>query len=335
MSSTEETSDIENLITKIGEIDINNSHNFINIKPDIKQELNPNITDIPSTSRGPFAREPPLKRRFTTPTDSFYTRNPTGYAGLSSLPNDNYTPLKKMRNENINPFGIFLDLDCVSNVEEAIDKWETSLRIAVEINKMDFEITKRFLEKTLVNSASRFWQNMTEATKNVIFLADSPSQLITRAAEAFQLEFHGEGRLIKDPTMIMKYVIALQRLQLCDMCEIEKYICVFQDFYYHIYHQTDNSDSYLPLFFSKIPNPWGQKLIETYNPMTTDTLGKRIAHLRDKLSSWCGDAILAKATKGLRKRISLCSDTPKMPLMIGCDSQYYYEKIKRKYKKRK
>ncbi|KAL5822899.1 hypothetical protein ACOSQ4_020799 [Xanthoceras sorbifolium] len=69
--------------------------------------------------------------------------------------------------------------------------------------------------------------------------------------------------------------------------------------------------------------------------MTADTLGKRIAHLRNKLSSWCGCAILAKATKGLRKRISLCCDTPKMPLMIGCDSPYYYGKIKIKYKKRK
>ncbi|KAL5822898.1 hypothetical protein ACOSQ4_020798 [Xanthoceras sorbifolium] len=111
-----------------------------------------------------------------------------------------------MKNENINPFGIFLNLDCVSNVEEAIDKWETSLRIAVEINKMDLEVTKRFIEKTLINSASRFWQHMPDETKNVILASITPSDLITSTVEAFQLEFHGEGRLIKDPTTINKYV---------------------------------------------------------------------------------------------------------------------------------
>ena len=60
-----------------------------------------------------------------------------------------------------------------------------------------------------------------------------------------------------------------------------------------------------------------------------------ITHVRNKLSDWCGDAILAKVTRGLKKRISLCCDAPKMPLMIGCESPYYYDKIKRKYKKKK
>ena len=74
-------------------------------------------------------------------------------------------------------------------------------------------------------------------------------------------------------------------------------------------------------------------MIETYNPETLDTLGRRIAHIREKLSNWCANALLAKASKELKKRISLCCDKPKMPIMIGCDSQYYYGKIKWKYKK--
>ena len=40
-------------------------------------------------------------------------------------------------------------------------------------------------------------------------------------------------------------------------------------------------------FFAKIHDPWGNKLIDTYYPGTTDTLGKRITHVRDKLSEWC------------------------------------------------
>ena len=89
----------------------------------------------------------------------------------------------------------------------------------------------------------------------------------------------------------------------------------------------------MPLFFAKIPDPWENKLIDTYKSGTINTLGKRITHLRDKLSEWCGDAILAKMSKGLKKRTSLCCGNPKMPTMIGCDSSYYYGKIKKKYKK--
>jgi hypothetical protein len=77
----------------------------------------------------------------------------------------------------------------------------------------------------------------------------------------------------------------------------------------------------------------GTKINNSYNPGTTDTLGKRISHLKDKMSEWCGDAILAKLTRGLRKRISLCCDNIKIPTMIGCENPYYYNKIKRKYKK--
>ena len=58
-----------------------------------------------------------------------------------------------MKNEPINPFGIYLDLDCISNTEEAIDKWEAALRISITLNKMDIVTAQLFLEKTLVNSA--------------------------------------------------------------------------------------------------------------------------------------------------------------------------------------
>lgn len=323
--------DIDSLVTKIGEININD--NFVNLKGEIKQEnYVPNVNDIPSTSNS------------TTITNAF-TRPTEGYAVIKTTikkrdkakdeNNEKYKPYESMKNEAINPFGIYLDLDCVNNTEEAIDKWETALRTAVAINKMDKDILRGFLERTLLNSALRFWQNITEDTRNTIFENDDNlANIITRAVEALRLEFCGEGNIIKDTATVQKYSTALLRIQLCDMCEIDRYICVFQDYYYHIYNQVPNTESYLPLFFAKIPDPWGNKLIDTYKPGTTDTLGKRITHLRDKLSEWCGDAILAKMSKGLKKRTSLCCGNPKMPTMIGCDSSYYYGKIKKKYKKK-
>lgn len=315
-------SDVDNLITQIGDMDINEK--MVNIKPFVKEENeNANINDTASTSR-----QIPIRKDKTT----------KGYAAVQSSmkKKEKYVPYEVMKNEPINPFGIYLDLDCVSNADEAIDIWETAFRIAVQVNKIELVDIQSFLERTLLNSALRFWQHMDQNTKRIIFETDKiVANIITRAAEVIKIEFCGEGNIVRDPATIKKYTTALLRLQLCDICEIDKYICVFQDYYYHIYNQVSDTSSYLPLFFTKIPDPWGQKLIDTYNPgATTDTLGRRITFVRDKLSEWCADAILAKTTKGLRKRISLCCSNPKMPIMIGCDSTYYYGKIKRKYKKR-
>lgn len=107
---------------------------------------------------------------------------------------------------------------------------------------------------------------------------------ITRAVEAFRLEFCVEGNIIKDLITVQKYVIALQWLQLCDIYEIDRYICIFQDYYYHIYNQVTNTASYLPLFFVKTPDSWGYKLINTYNHETQMLFGKRISPFKDKLS---------------------------------------------------
>ena len=67
---------------------------------------------------------------------------------------------------------LYLDIDCTINTQEAIDKWETTLRISIAVNKMDFEISKLFLEKTLLNSVLRFWKNMSLETRNLIFMDD-------------------------------------------------------------------------------------------------------------------------------------------------------------------
>jgi hypothetical protein len=237
-TSNIEDSDVENLTTKIGDMELND--NFINIKTHPKEE-NFNVNDTPGTSSDSKIH---VRNEFNRPA--------RGYAAITTTVKneDNYKPYQSMKNEPINPFGIYLDVDCVNNTEEAIDKWETAFRIAVSVNKMDLDTIKGFLERTLLNSALRFWQNMHPDLKNTIFEMDNiTANIITRAVETFRLEFCGEGNLIKDPATVQKYTTALLRLQLCDICEIDRYICVFQDYYYHIYNQVLDTNSYLPLFF--------------------------------------------------------------------------------------
>jgi hypothetical protein len=61
-----------------------------------------------------------------------------------------------MKPETINPFGIYLDLDCVTHIEEATDKWELALRLIVTVNKIDYDTLRNFLKKTLINSVSQY-----------------------------------------------------------------------------------------------------------------------------------------------------------------------------------
>ena len=51
---------------------------------------------------------------------------------------------------------MYLDLNCISNTEKTIDTWETALRLVTTINKMDYDTTKGFIERTLVNNTLQF-----------------------------------------------------------------------------------------------------------------------------------------------------------------------------------
>ena len=54
------------------------------------------------------------------------------------------SPMDRLRPEGINPFGIYLDLDCNSDISSTLDRWETSLRLALSVNRMSLEDGKRY-----------------------------------------------------------------------------------------------------------------------------------------------------------------------------------------------
>lgn len=138
VDSDYENYDIDNLIIKIGDLDLSeNPDTFVNLKPYpiIKDNVtwNPNITDVASTSG----------TKQETQIRSGWDRSAKGYAGITSLRRETHTLVESMKNEPINPFGIYLYLDCIRNTEEAIDKWETTTRIAVTVNKMDYDYKRK------------------------------------------------------------------------------------------------------------------------------------------------------------------------------------------------
>lgn len=66
-----------------------------------------------------------------------------------------------------------------------------------------------------------------------------------------------------------------------------------------------------------IPEPWGKELIDNYNRLSQDTLGKMITFLQEKLSEWCDEVTLYKRSKRLKRKFACCSDNTISPTMIG------------------
>ena len=50
---------------------------------------------------------------------------------FGAIKEENDSPIDKLRPEGINPFGIYLDLDCNPDISSTLDRWETSIRLAV------------------------------------------------------------------------------------------------------------------------------------------------------------------------------------------------------------
>ena len=85
---------------------------------------------------------------------------------------------------------------------------------------------------------------------------------------------------------------------------------------------------YLNMFYSTITDPWGSTLIREYPFVSSDTLGRRISFLKEKLSHWCHHAYMIKKSKTIRRDNVLCCKGNDLITVIG-DLKKGYKKPKR------
>ena len=83
------------------------------------------------------------------------------------------------------------------------------------------------------------------------------------------------------------------------------------------------------MFYSKIPDPWGSALIREYPFVNSDTLGRRISFLKEKLSHWCHQTYLIKKYKIIRRENVLCYKGYDLITVIGDLKKKGYKKQKR------
>ena len=141
----------------------------------------------------------------------------------------------------------------------------------------------RYIGMAMIKSTSQLWHNLNLKTKATALEGESLINILTKVVHLLRTEFLGEGYIDRDlPQYAEKYVHALFKLELNDICLIDKYMCVFQDYYYHIYKKIGIDTMYLNMFYSKMPDPWGSTLIREYPFVSSDTLGRRIYFLKEK-----------------------------------------------------
>ena len=147
---------------------------------------------------------------------------------------------------------------------------------------------KRYIGIAMIKSALQFWKILKPDTKAQALDGENITNVVAKVVHLLRIEFLGEGYIDRDsPQYAEKYVHALLKLELNNICLLDKYICIFQDYYYHIYGKIGTYTMYLNMFYSKIPDPWGSALIRDYPFVNSDTLGRRISFLKEKLSELC------------------------------------------------
>ena len=86
-----------------------------------------------------------------------YTRTPTARGTTyvhESVKQEYDSPMDRLRPEDINPFGMYLDLDCNPDISYTLDRWETSLRLELSVNRMSLDDGKRYIGMAMIKSAS-------------------------------------------------------------------------------------------------------------------------------------------------------------------------------------
>ena len=135
--------------------------------------------------------------------------------------------MDQLRLEGINPFGIYLDLDCNPDISSTLDRWETSLRLAISVNRMSLEDAKIYIGMAMIKFASQYWQNLKIETKIQALQGENINDIVAKVVHLLRIEFLREGYIDSDsPQYAEKYVHALLKLELNDMSFRQIYLCL-------------------------------------------------------------------------------------------------------------
>ena len=185
---------------------------------------------------------------------------------FKSTKNDEYTPVQDYE-KPINANGIWLNLDCVKDIDRAIELWAKTTHLTAALKGWNSESTYAFVMHTFQGNVAQWWRNTTSHTQDTVKYTEAGiankewttvTIMLANFEKAIRDEFLGEnwsslGNELKTKKIEeAKWKIA--NLIICDMCLIDNYICEFSDYFYAISPLIgETKQTYLDLFMQKLP----------------------------------------------------------------------------------
>lgn len=216
----------------------------------------------------------------------------------------------------------FLDIDCDPNWKEAIHKWAAELSLIIQTNKEAYGTGKNVLllaEHKSLGRAKEFIKKTVWNERN------PPEETMDNILEGLYAMFLGLNYVTDKASEIEreqeKARKRLTKLQLCDICELDKFNCDFERNFFKL--RQNDFPEFIIQYLTKIPIV-GEKALQRFKesaraPMT-HSIGYAIKLVKEELASICE---LTKTQKKLKKfNKKCCKSVEDKSTDYGCKPTY-------------
>ncbi|KAL8456816.1 hypothetical protein ACS0TY_034890 [Phlomoides rotata] len=178
-------------------------------------------SDNPAGNKGPAYIYPPVPKMRHRSYDAYF--------------GPKKSPKEKTFLEPIQPYGVALNLDVPDfrNLEELIDKWMASMKIAGNILEYDKSSFISLIELSLTGSVKIGWEGAPPEVRERVLSGESRTDIVDRFGGLFKVHFLGDGYFDRRKEERQReYTQAFYALELRSICEIDKYIFYFRKYYF-------------------------------------------------------------------------------------------------------
>ncbi|XP_035845941.1 uncharacterized protein LOC118479229 [Helianthus annuus] len=233
-----------------------------------------------------------------------------------------------------------IKIDCIFNLDkrkEVIDKWNTEISLIIQTNSEEFSKAKALL-LLLEHKSAGIVQNFIKGTtwdENL-----QGEDLFDQIINAIYMMFLGLDLITdkdrENQKMLEKARQNLAKAQLCDICLLDDFTCLYETNLYKL--GTGEFHSWIEAYLMKIPIV-GEKAKERWNKEKNQfkmhSLGFATRIVKEEIASYCDLSNKQKQLKRFNK--DCCKKLAELPqLSFGCeptkDKGYFKKKYKNKYK---
>lgn len=227
--------------------------------------------------------------------------------------------------------GVMLYCNDPRTAEIEISSWQSAIDIAIGLNPSWNTAAKlNYIENTLGGIAKLAWNSFKNSTNYQEFSEKFALSNGAGITLADSLRFEICGKTDRETEKLENKRLALNSLhamRCCSLNSLNEYNQAFSKFYWII--GESGKQEYLDMYFSKLPQPFGDEAKRTYNTSKGDSIGTRINHVEECLKKLCLQEQLRSQGK---QSYTICKDYLPISYEFGCSSS---KQKPRKHKKQK